>query len=108
MDERYERVPYRFGRQVSGHPGILVGESRDRFLLIPMTHSRKRGSKMSNRKFAVNPNPYDEQENYWESRVVEVPKSAFLDYSRWVLSKEDESRIDGFLRGNGKARLHFQ
>ncbi len=108
MDERYERVPYRFGRQVSGHPGILVGESRDRFLLIPMTHSRKRGSKMSNRKFAVNPNPYDEQENYWESRVVEVPKSKFLDYSKWSLSSADKEKIEGFLRNNSKAKLYFK
>lgn len=102
------KVAFRFGRQVSGHPGLVVGESADSVLLIPMTHSRKRDRKSSNRKFSVNPNPYDDRENYWESRVVEVPKSEFLDYSRWSLSSADREKIEGFLRNNSKAKVYFQ
>lgn len=103
-----EKVPLRFGRQISGHPGIVVGESRSSLLLVPMTHSKKRDKKSSNRKFVVNPNPFDNSENYWESRVVEVPKSKFLDYSKWSLSSADKEKIEGFLRNNSKAKLYFK
>lgn len=103
-----EKVPFRFGRQISGHPGIVVGESRDSLLLIPMTHSRKRHSKMSNRRFIVNPNPFDSQVNYWESRVVELPKGEFLDYSKWSLSSANKEKIEGFLRNNSKAKVYFK
>lgn len=111
MDERYERVPYRFGsfsKRMGSHPGLVVGENRLSLLVVPITHERKRSRKSSNRKFNRNPNGFDPLESYWETRLVVVPRKEFQDTAVWSLSKEDEEKIDGFLRGNGKAKLHFQ
>lgn len=109
MDERYERVPYRFGRfRLGGHPGAVVGERGDSLLVVPMTTERKRSSKQSNTRFFQNPDCYSTTENYWERRVVEVRKKDFYDYSNWVLSTQDKEKIDGFLKGNSKAKLFFR
>lgn len=107
MEGTYQPIRKRFVRGMDGHPILLVGKGKNGFLGIGCIHSKKRGHS-NNCPFEKNPNPLDSSVSYWQTRCQELSRDSFIDYSSWSLSSNDEARIDGFLKGNSKAKVYFK
>jgi len=100
----FRKTSYRFARSNStGHPVIVVGESKDELLVIPTT-TKKIPGKGRYERFRINFNSNSKDDNYWQRRVQPQSKKMINDYSTWSLDKEDKEKIDAFVKDNSRSK----
>lgn len=77
------------------HPHYILGETKNTYTSIGITHSRKNG-KHYNHKLENNPNQNDRRTSYMKKNIETTNKRFYTAYSykNYQLSKEDEKYVD--------------
>ena len=85
------------------HPHYIIGEEKNHYLALGITHDRKKGKGHNNHPLTKNPNKYDPEPSYMKKQIECAHKGAYSKYKlNYRLSDIDELYVDSLIAKNKK------
>lgn len=79
------------------HPQYIIGETKDEYASLGVTHSTTSGKRHRTHLLKKNPNPNDSKPSYMKKNIEISNKKNYMKskkYSHYRLSEEDEKYVD--------------
>ena len=82
------------------HPKYVIGEKKDNYYSLGLTHSAKKGKSHKNYPLKKNPRFGDVSPSYLRKKIENYPKKQFSKrrLNNYRMSKEDDEYVDELIR----------